>query len=183
MAIQGDPKPGQPVVVQVHSFSDAASIVRNINEALTHLSGTFAGGTSAPTFIGTGANPTITPMTGQDFVFPSTPNVACAGGHRASVDDVEYLDGEIASTCLGCGERIVFARVRGGVAYHRVKRLVGDAVALALGGGDAGDIDTAIAERAELRRALDAERAALDHAEELFAIAEHHLQQRLAEAA
>lgn len=125
--------------------------------------------------------PTVQPLTGTDLVFPSTPNVACALGHRASVDDFEYLDGEVISRCLGCGERIIFARVHGGVNYARVKALVGTAVDISLGGDS--DLGEALAERVALREALTLERAALSRAEELLAIAEHHLQQRLAEAA
>lgn len=115
---------------------------------------------------------------------PSFASIKCAGGHEASIDETEYIDGEVVSTCAGCGERIILPRVPGAIPILKLKAFVGGIIGLDVGGEDADfNFSELLGLFAELKRDIELEAEAVRRGESLLAIAERLIQQKLAEKA
>lgn len=113
---------------------------------------------------------------------PWSPNVKCAAGHRCSTEFTEYVDGEIVSTCEGCGERIILPRVPGAVPLLRLKAFIGGLMGLVVGDED-DDYDFAelLCDYADIKRAIATEDDAASRSQSLIKIADKLIQQKLAE--
>lgn len=102
----------------------------------------------------------------------NTPTVPlCAAGHEADPNYAEYLDGEIATTCAVCKQRITFQHLPGGVPLLRLKSLLESVM-----GGDY-DRSRALEDFAAITDALNTERSVLDAADALAALARTLLEQ------
>lgn len=108
-----------------------------------------------------------TGITGTSTTFSYGSNVvvtpACPLGHRADTNYAEYIDGEIATTCLECGDRITFVALPGGVPLLRLKALMERIMS--------DDKSGALEDYAVVMAALEMERLALEAAESLAALA------------
>lgn len=145
------------------------------------INGTTMGGAAPLTAIGSGG------AVGFDSVgsltqMPFAPNVTCAAGHRVSTEFTEYIDGEIVSTCEGCGERIILPRVPGAVPLLRLNAFIGGLVGLVVGEEDENyDFGELLCDYADIKRALEAEDDAVSRSRSLIKIADKLIQQKLAE--
>jgi hypothetical protein len=113
---------------------------------------------------------------------PHMPNITCAGGHKCSDDDTEYIDGEVISHCENCGERIILPRVPGRIPYLRLQAFVGVLTGLDVGVDEGISLSDILGMFGDLKEAIDTEELAVEHARELFEIAEAILRRKLAEA-
>lgn len=121
---------------------------------------------------------------GEPADMPWTANVRCAGGHRASVEVTEYIDGEMVSTCEGCGERMILPRVPGAVPILRLKAFVGTLMGLAVGDEDEDfNFSELLCDFADIKRAIATEDEAVTRAQSLMGIAEKLIKAKLVEQA
>lgn len=90
----------------------------------------------------------------------------CPAGHIASHNYAEYLDGEIATSCESCGQRITFKALPGGVPLLRLKWLIEQV----MGGGEV--TSRTLEDFAAIKDALQTERQVLDAADALLAVAQ-----------
>jgi len=124
----------------------------------------------------TGGTPyTNTPLMGQPFPgdFGISSAFACAAGHIAADEEVEYVDGVAIARCVNCDARMQFPRVKGGISMLQIQTLLGVLMGLddetaQIEGFDISDI---LGQYTEVREKIEAEEFAVRQARKLFDIA------------
>jgi hypothetical protein len=127
-------------------------------------------GPAFPPMQATVVEPTVSPMA-----------MICEyGGHQASAELIEYVDGVVVTTCTACEQRIVLARVPGGLSILKLKALLGSAMGLDMGeSDDLFNVSDLLGLLNEVTAELEAEESALKRARSMVDLAGSILRQKV----
>jgi len=143
-----------------------------LNQSSCNTTGQYTTGTPGGYLTGTPYN-TPTPLMGQPYPGDFGTLLACAAGHIAADEEVEYVDGVAIARCINCDARMQFPRVKGGISMLQIQTLLG--VLMGLDDETAQiegfDISEILGQYNEVREKIEAEEFAVRQARKLFDIA------------